>query len=228
MVIKKSLRVYGMIFILSILLIVSVYQLFVFMMLDLLDKELQGWQGQESASESYTRWENQRPMVDLLVSVSPYSGAVQQSSARFYQLGAELASAAPSSMPVATQHQDRALQLIRQSLSNQPIWPLAWMDLAYIKSSLGLFDDEFQQAFSLAISTGAAETNILLGMTEVGFYGWRNLSAANRLQFVSLLDIAVLRERQHVIEAAEYHQRTYIVCLLISEKQAMEQYCKNR
>lgn len=228
MVIKKSLRVYGMIFILSILLIVSVYQLFVFMMLDLLDKELQGWQGQESASESYTRWENQRPMVDLLVSVSPYSGAVQQSSARFYQLGAELASAAPSSMPVATQHQDRALQLIRQSLSNQPIWPLAWMDLAFIKSSLGLFDDEFQQAFSLAISTGAAETNILLGMTEVGFAGWRDLSAANRLQFVSLLDIAVLRERQHVIEAAEYHQRTYIVCLLISEKQAMEQYCKNR
>ncbi len=228
MVFNKSLRVYGIIFILSILLIVSAYQIIVFMMHDLLDKELQGWQGQESASESYTRWENQRPMVDLLVSVSPFSGAVQQSSARFYQLGAELASAAPSSMPVATQHQDRALQLIRQSLSNQPVWPLAWMDLAYIKSYLGLFGDEFQQAFSIAIATGAAETHILLGMTEVGFASWRDLSAANRLQFVSLLDIAVLRERQHVIEAAEYYQRAYILCVLISEKPAMAQYCKNR
>ena len=89
-----------------------------------------------------------------------------------------------------------------------------------------MFDDEFQQAFSLAITTGAAETNILLGMTEVGFARWRDLSAANRLGFLSLLDIAVLRERQHVIEAAEYYQRAYIVCLLISEKKAMEKYCK--
>lgn len=80
-----------MISILSILLIVSAYQLFVFMMHDLLDKELQSWQGQEFAPDYYAPWENQRPLVDLLVSLSPYSGAVLQSSARFYQLGAELA-----------------------------------------------------------------------------------------------------------------------------------------
>ena len=194
------------------------------MMHHLLDQELQSWQDQAFASESYTTWENQRPMVELLVTLSPYSGAVQQSSARFYQLGAELASANPSS----TQHQKRALQLIRQSLLNQPVWPLAWMDLAYIKSSLGLFDDEFQQAFSLALTTGAAETNILLGMSEVGFSNWRDLSATNRLQFLTLLDIAVLREREHVIQTAEYYQRAYILCVLISEKATMEQYCEER
>jgi hypothetical protein len=64
---------------------------------------------------------------------------------------------------------DQALALIRQSIINQPAWPLAWMDLDYIKYSMGVLDVEFQQVFAKALQTGGNETHVLTTFTEVGF-----------------------------------------------------------
>jgi len=224
----SSLRVYGMLSIATIILLVSCYLLFVSIIHGLLEQELESWRERNIASASYTRWENQQPLVAFLVTLSPYSGLILQNSSRFYQLGAEIAAASPATDYLATDHHRQALQLIRKSLLKQPAWPLAWMDLSNIKASLGLFDNEFQKAFSMALMTGSAEHDILLGMTELGFFSWRNLTPDNRNRFLALLNRAVLKERQHVIQTAEHYHRDYILCFLLSDKHVMAHYCKSR
>jgi hypothetical protein len=86
------------------------------------------------------------------------------------------------------------------------------MDLAYIKSSMGLLDDEFQQAYARAFANGAAEEFVITGLTDIGFATWGNLSVDNRKRFLKVLRLAVVCDRLHVIETAEYYQRGYTLC----------------
>ena len=228
MTLTKSLLSCGLIVLLSFLLLVSSYQLCVVLMHDLLKQELQSWQGRDYSLASYERWQDQQAMVNLLHKLAPYHGEILQSSSRFHQLGSRIAAASTEHQQSAPQHQQQAAQLIRQSLLHQPSWPLAWMDLAFIKSSQQLFDPEFQQAFLQAIETGAAEEYVLLGMTEIGLAYWRDLSVENRKNFLHFLELAIVREPQHVITNAEYYRRSYVVCRLVANNSLLEAYCANQ
>ncbi|MDJ0833190.1 MAG: hypothetical protein QNJ69_06675 [Gammaproteobacteria bacterium] len=222
----RSLRAYAVMLVLAVMLTLSIYQLLIVTMHHLLTQELGSWQGKDYAQASYDRWQNQQVMVDTLVFLAPYHGEVLQSSSRFYQLGARIVAASNEHQHLTRQHQQQSLQLIRLSLLKQPGWPLAWMDLAFIKSSQLQFDEEFQQAFALALTHGAAEEYILLGMTEIGFAYWRDLSRQNRQQFLSFLDLAVARQPQHVISNASFYRRSYVICrLLQNDNPLLTEYC---
>ncbi|MCP3687909.1 MAG: hypothetical protein GY784_05800 [Gammaproteobacteria bacterium] len=164
-------------------------------------------------------------MVKLLESWSPFNGMVLQNSARFYLSGLSNLSTDPARISADTELLQRALATIRLSLLQQPVWPLVWMDLAIVKAALGQFDDEFQRAFAKALSIGAAERDVIRGMTETGFTYWRDLSAENRLAFVAMLDTAVSRDRGFVIASAKRSDRLYIPCLLINKKELVAKHC---
>jgi hypothetical protein len=70
---------------------------------------------------------------------------------------------------LALNHQQTTLALIRESLSKQPLWSVAWMNFAIIKSSLGALNNEFQQAYAKAFANGAAEEYVITGLTDLGF-----------------------------------------------------------
>jgi hypothetical protein len=220
-----SFRIYLALSVLVLLLVVCSYQLSVSLMHGLLEDELESWQHREIGPTSYVDWKHKEHLVQLLAELSPFNGLALENSARFYLLGAEIAERTPSSALETTGHREHALQLIRASLEKQPIWSLAWMDLSFIKASLGQFDDEFQFAFNKALRTGGAERDILRGMSEMGFAYWRDLTPGNRQQFLLMLDTAVKREPLYVMNAAERHFRQYIPCLLIQQKQAVEKFC---
>lgn len=219
------IRAYGLMGLTGLLLIVSCYQLVFYSVHGMLDDELLGWQDEPFGDASYRVWQSKRPLVDWLANVAPFSGAILQSSSRYYQLGAAISQMPDTEDKQSVTHRVKALSLIRQSVLQQPTWPLAWMDLAFIKLTLGQVDAEFQQAFAMALETGAAEKHVIRGMSEVGFAAWRDLTPENRQLFLLLLDTAVLRERKYVTERADFYERRYILCLLITDKARMERFC---
>jgi hypothetical protein len=214
-------------FVFAIFFIVSGYQLSVSMMHSLLEDELRNSQQREIVTNSYSTWATRESLVSLLVKLSPYNGLILQNSARFYVLGADIALFSPDTTPFVSGHRLRALQLIRESLVRQPIWSLAWMDLSFIKALSGQFDDEFQSAFARALRTGGAERDILRGISELGFAHWRNLTPVNQQLFLTMLDTAVKREPQYVMDVAARHGRKFIPCLAIREKLVVAEFCKN-
>ena len=224
--INRKLISFSLLAIVTLLLAISGYQFFMSSMQSLLQKELGSWQGRDFASAPYSDWQKKQPMVDLLSSIVIFNGEALQSASRFYQLGAAIAVSSDKSAELSLNHKQKALALIRQSLSKQPVWSVAWMDLAYIKSSMGLLDNEFQQAYAKSFDKGAAEEFVISGLTDIGFATWRDLSIDNRKRFLKLLELAVVRDRQHVIETAEYYQRSYIICSLIPKQKGLEKYCK--
>ncbi len=210
-----------------LLLVISGYQFSVSIMHGLVEQELRHTPQRSYSSGHYELWLKKEPLVKLLESWSPFNGPVLQNSARFYLLGIDHFATDPARVSASIELLQRALASIRLSILRQPIWPLAWMDLAIIKAALGEFDGEFQQAFAKALSTGAAERDVIRGMTETGFIYWRDLSAKNRLAFVAMLDTAVSRDQSFVIASAKRHDRMYIPCLLISKKELVAKHCSN-
>jgi len=89
------------------------------------------------------------------------------------------------------------------------------MDLADIKLSMGLLDDEFQRAYEKAFTLGAAEAFVITGLTDMGFTVWRDLTLGNRQRFLKVFELAVARDRKRTIKTVEFYQRSYIICLLI-------------
>jgi hypothetical protein len=224
MIKKMPLNNYTAISVVLLLLAISGYQFAVTTTHRQLLNELQQWSNRSFDNDQYANWESKRLLVDVLTDLAPYSGNAAQSSSRFYQLGSAIAGA--SSPEAAVENMKQALALIRQSIINQPAWPVAWMDLAYIKYSMGVFDDEFQQAFAKALQTGGNETHVLTTFTEIGFASWRDLTADNRRLFLKMLDVAVVRNQKAVIDVAERYQRGYVLCLFTSGKKPLSHYCE--
>jgi hypothetical protein len=224
MIRKISLYNYTAISVGLLLLAISGYQFVVTTTHRQLQDELQQWSNRSFDNEQYSSWESKRLLVDVLTDLAPYSGNAAQNSSRFYLFGSAIAGL---SLPeAAIENINQALALIRQSILNQPTWPLAWMDLAYIKSLMGVFDEEFQQAFAKALQTGGNETHVLTTFTEIGFATWRDLTADNRRLFLKMLDVAVVRNRKSVTEVAERYERKYILCLMLQVKEPLKGYCQ--
>ncbi len=207
---------------------ISTYQFGISLAHVLLEDELRSWQQRNVLATSYAGWKKKEPLVANLAELSPSNGLVLQNSARFYILGSELAASSTITANDSKVHLELAKRLIRSSLGSQPVWPLAWMDLSFIQSSLGDFGDEFQLSFARAFDTGRGERDVLRGLSDLGFTHWRELSPDNRQLFVRMLEIAVRRDLQYVMNAAERHSRSYIPCLLIETAEVVHPACKNR
>jgi hypothetical protein len=226
-IINTNIRIFSLIAIVVLLLMISSYQLLMSSMQGQLQQELSSWNGRDFATASYSDWQTKQPMVDLFSSMALFDGHALHSSSRFYRLGAAIVASSDKSGETALKHQQTALALIRQSLSKQPVWTVAWLDLAYIRVSMGMLGDEFQLAYRRAYETGGAEEFVITGLTDIGFAAWPYLSTDNQSRFLKSLELAVVRDRKHVITLAEYYRRVYIICSLIPKQKSLKKYCKS-
>ena len=224
---NKNIKIFSLLVAVTLLLAATGYQFFMSSMQNRLQIELGSWKGRELSLVNYAGWQKKQPMVDLLSSMAFFNGQALHSASRFYRLGAVLSILSDQSGVLALNHQQMALALIRESLSKQPLWSVAWMDLAIIKSSLGALDNEFQQAYAKAFANGSAEEYVITGLTDLGFETWRNLTIDNRNRFLKVLELAVARDRQPTIKTAESYQRGYIICFLIPKQKGLKKYCKS-
>jgi hypothetical protein len=222
----RNIRAFCLLAIITLLLAITGYQFIMSSMQNRLQKELGSWKGRELSSVHYAGWQKKQPMVDLLSSMSFFNGQALHSASRFYRLGAALSVNSDKSGVQELNHQKTALVLIRESLLKQPVWSMAWLDLAYIKLSIGLLDNEFQQAYAKAFVNGRVEEFIIFGLTDIGFATWTDLTVDNRNRFLKVLELAVVRYPKYVIESAEYYHRGYIICTLIPKQKKLIKYCK--
>ncbi len=85
----------------------------------------------------------------------------------------------------------KAAANFRLASSLRPTWPVAWANLALVKSALGSSDEEFSQAIGNAMRLGKAYPVIYVPVIEAAISQWQQLSNQLRSRVLYQIKIAL-------------------------------------
>ncbi|MYM65121.1 hypothetical protein [Pseudomaricurvus sp. HS19] len=110
----------------------------------------------------------------------------------------------------------QGLDYLRQLTGQRPYWPDGWSDLALLKSQLGEFDDEFDQAFANAFALGPNEPQVLLTLSNTALSRWSSLGMASRQQALQVFARGLQSRgaEMRLLSVAEKYGMQKAVCLM--------------
>lgn len=101
-----------------------------------------------------------------------------------------------------------ALEAYRSEVDIRPLWPYAWVQLAFIKLRLLEFDDEFFTALDKGYELGPGRTGVIGPLTEIGLIVWPQLDAGQRYRLwegmgvLLAYDVRRFRSLLYLVDAA--------------------------
>jgi hypothetical protein len=94
----------------------------------------------------------------------------------------------PIGDPVAAESRLLALADYRHAAELQPSWPYTWIDIALVKTRLGIVDQEALDALQNAFNAGQWRPDVLLKITETGVFAWEMLPARGKKLVIESID----------------------------------------
>ncbi|WP_373094993.1 hypothetical protein [Zhongshania sp.] len=90
--------------------------------------------------------------------------------------------------PVAAESRLLALADYRRAAKLQPSWPYTWIDIALVKTRLGIIDQEALDALQNAFNAGQWRPDVLLKITETGVFAWEMLPTRGKKIVIASID----------------------------------------
>lgn len=113
------------------------------------------------------------------------------------------------------QNLEQSLRFYRSAITERPLWPYAWGNLALIKAQLRLWDGEFETALQRAQELGPWEPGVQLAVHEAGLISWRQLNMSARQ--------LVLNNFKNSFRAG--HQQVRVMLDLTAKYQYLPAFC---
>jgi hypothetical protein len=97
----------------------------------------------------------------------------------------------------------RALGEFRRSARMRPASPVAWTNVALVKFRLGELNAEFRAAIENAARLGPWEPGVQRTLADIGFAGWRDLSAPVRAVIAGAIERASFTQPKEIERLAD-------------------------
>jgi len=120
--------------------------------------------------------------------------------------------AADPAQPVVRGYLERALGEFRRAARMRPASPFAWTNIALVKFRLGERDAEFRSAVENAARLGPWEPGVQRALADIGFAGWRDLSAPVRAVIAGAIERALFTQPREIERLAKSDDRAAVFC----------------
>ena len=135
----------------------------------------------------------------------------------------------PIGDPIAAESRLLALADYRHAAALQPSWPYTWIDIALVKTRLGIVDQEALDALQNAFNTGQWRPDVLLNITETGALAWNMLPARGKRLVMVSIDRGLASSTKTaglVANSLEQLERENAICnRLVSEYANIKKWC---
>jgi len=135
----------------------------------------------------------------------------------------------PIGEPIAAESRLLALADYRRAAELQPSWPYTWIDIALLKTRLGIVDQEALDALQNAFNTGQWRPEVLLKITETGVFAWNMLPARGKTLVMVSIDRGLASSTKTaglVANSLEQLERENAICnRLVNEYAYIKKWC---
>lgn len=105
-----------------------------------------------------------------------------------------------------------AMEYLRRSLRTRPTSPYTWANLAFVKSRLGILDDEFYHSIQNAALLGPWEPEVQLLLADIGFRYWNRMPKTAQDTIHAAIRRGLKRQDAKLFELASRYGRTDVMC----------------
>jgi hypothetical protein len=120
--------------------------------------------------------------------------------------------AADPAQAVVRSYLERALGEFRRAARMRPASPFAWTNVALVKFRLKALDAEFRVAIENAARLGPWEPGVQRALADIGFVGWRDLSAPVRAVIAGAIERALFTQPGDIERLAKRDGRAAAFC----------------
>lgn len=106
----------------------------------------------------------------------------------------------------------QAMDYLRRSLRARPTSPYTWANLAFVKSRLGMLDDEFYDSIRNAAMLGPWEPEVQLQLADIGFRYWNRMPKATQDTIHAAIRRGLKRQDGKLFDLASSYGRVDVMC----------------
>lgn len=134
-------------------------------------QSIESWLGRNAVQPSQAMMENHIEFSEQSLEWSPINPRYKELQARLLIMQvADL-----SSNNEVLNYLDQILELHKQAAVERPQWPFSWANIAFLKSFMRQFDDEYEMAVQNAIAYGPYEVGALQRVVQSGTRSWNDI-----------------------------------------------------
>jgi hypothetical protein len=169
---------------------------------------LDAWSSQ-GVAPSAAQWVAARDALTEARRLEPDNPLYVEETGRLYE---KRVAAADPAQAVVRGYLERALDAFRQSARMRPASPFAWTNVALAKFRLGERDAEFRAAIENAARLGPWEPGVQRALADIGFAGWRELSAPVRGVIAGAIERGSFTQPKEIERLAKRDDRGAAFC----------------
>lgn len=108
----------------------------------------------------------------------------------------------------------------------RPNWPYSWANLVLMKSYLGEFDKEYDEALRNAVTFGPWEQSVHITLAIAAPISWSSLSKKQKQIFASNIERGLVWSVSDIRSVLEAYRKRSVICAYLKRDEMQKRLCK--